>query len=173
MQSFRIPTGSPDTLSDVLRKFCQSISSSDALHQIGHVHFIRRDLEPTVQHSPNHSTLHHVTPTVSLTITISVTFSEIAHLFFLSNKFLFYFSVQHNCTDLVYWFLLHSTLYRGADKSLARPRRKQARKDVRDARDFNNIETRAVIKFFFARQGAEGNSRRSDRNISLFPSWSG
>jgi len=24
-----------------------------------------------------------------------------------------------------------------------------------------------------ARQGAEGNSRRSDRNISLFPSWSG
>jgi len=35
-----------------------------------------------------------------------------------------------------------------------------------DARDFNNIETRAVIKFFFpARQGAEGNSRQSDRNI--------
>ena len=28
-----------------------------------------------------------------------------------------------------------------------------------DARDFNNIETRAVVKFFFpARQGAEGNS---------------
>ena len=39
--------------------------------------------------------------------------------------------------------------YRGADKSLARPGRKQARKYVRDARDFNNIETRAVIKFFF------------------------
>jgi len=40
---------------------------------------------------------------------------------------------------------------------------------------FNNIQTRAVIKFFFppARQGAEGNSRHSDRNISLFPSWSG
>jgi len=36
--------------------------------------------------------------------------------------------------------------YRGADKSLARPGRKQARKHVRDARDFNNIETRAVIK---------------------------
>jgi len=36
-------------------------------------------------------------------------------------------------------------IYRGADKSLARP----ARKHVRDARDFNNIETRAVIKFFF------------------------
>ena len=63
--------------------------------------------------------------------------------------------------------------YRGADKSLARPRRQQARKHVRDVRDFNKIETRAVIKFFPpARQGAEGNSRHSDRNISLFPSWS-
>ena len=56
-----------------------------------------------------------------------------------------------------------------------RPGRKQARKHVRDDRDFNNIETRAVIKVFLfpARQGAEGNSRHSDRNISLFPSWSG
>ena len=35
-----------------------------------------------------------------------------------------------------------------------------------DARHLNNMETRAVIKFFFsARQGAEGNSRHSDRNI--------
>ena len=60
-------------------------------------------------------------------------------------------------------------MYRGADKSLARPGRKQTRKHVRDTRDFN-IETRAVIKFFRfpARQGAEGNSRLSDRNISLF-----
>ena len=38
---------------------------------------------------------------------------------------------------------------RGADKSLARPGRKQARKHVRDTRDFNKIETRAVIKFIF------------------------
>ena len=39
---------------------------------------------------------------------------------------------------------------------------------------FSNIKTRAVIKFYFpARQGAEGISRHSDRNISLFPSWSG
>jgi len=37
----------------------------------------------------------------------------------------------------------------GADKSLARPGRKEARKHVRDARDFNKIETRAVIKFLF------------------------
>jgi len=42
-------------------------------------------------------------------------------------------------------------MYRGADKSLARPGSKQAQKHVRDARDFNNIETRAVIKFFFCK----------------------
>ena len=36
----------------------------------------------------------------------------------------------------------------GADKSLARPGRKQARKHFRDASDFNNIETRDVINFF-------------------------
>jgi len=40
-------------------------------------------------------------------------------------------------------------LYRGADKSLARPGRKQARRHVRDSHDFNNIETRAVVKVFF------------------------
>ena len=35
-----------------------------------------------------------------------------------------------------------------------------------DARDLNNMETRNVIKIFFpARQGAEGNSRRSDRTL--------
>ena len=39
--------------------------------------------------------------------------------------------------------------YRGADNSLARPGRTQAREHVRDARDFNNIETRAFIKFCF------------------------
>jgi hypothetical protein len=38
---------------------------------------------------------------------------------------------------------------RGADKSLARPGRKKARKHIRDARDFNNIEKRAVIAFAF------------------------
>jgi len=44
---------------------------------------------------------------------------------------------------------LHAFPYRGADKSLARPGRKQPRKHVRDARDFNNMETRAVINFSF------------------------
>ena len=38
---------------------------------------------------------------------------------------------------------------RGADKSLARSGRKQARKHVRDVRDFSNIETRAFIKFLY------------------------
>ena len=35
------------------------------------------------------------------------------------------------------------SFYRGADKSLARPEKKQTRKHVRNARDFNNIETQA------------------------------
>jgi hypothetical protein len=40
-------------------------------------------------------------------------------------------------------------LYRRANKSLALPGRKQTRKHVTDARDFNNIETQTVIKIFF------------------------
>ena len=44
--------------------------------------------------------------------------------------------------------ILQCHLYRVADKSLAQPGRKQARKHVRDARDFNNTETWAVTKFF-------------------------
>jgi len=44
---------------------------------------------------------------------------------------------------------MQNFIYRGADKSLARQRRKKARKRVRDARDLNKIETRAVIKFLF------------------------
>ena len=43
--------------------------------------------------------------------------------------------------------------HRGAVKSLARPGRKEARKHVKDARDFNDIETWAVIKIFFFLQG--------------------
>ena len=45
-------------------------------------------------------------------------------------------------------------MYRGADKSLARPGRKQAGKHVRDARDFN-IEARAVIVFFLQGKAPE------------------
>ena len=40
-------------------------------------------------------------------------------------------------------------LHRGADKSLSRPGRKQSRKHVRDASDFNKTETRPFIKFIF------------------------
>jgi len=42
---------------------------------------------------------------------------------------------------------------RGAGKSLALPGRKQARKHVSDASDFNNIETWAVIKFLSSCKG--------------------
>ena len=45
-------------------------------------------------------------------------------------------------------------MYRGVDKSPARPGRKQAQKHVRDVHDFNSIETRAVIKFFFLQSKA-------------------
>ena len=59
--------------------------------------------------------------------------------------------------------------YPGAYKYLDRPGRKQARKNVRDARDFNNIETRAVIKFFSRKARRRRKfTRHSDRNISLF-----
>ena len=40
------------------------------------------------------------------------------------------------------------------DKCLARPGRKQTRKHVRQARDFNKIEKRAVIKFLFLQRKA-------------------
>jgi len=43
---------------------------------------------------------------------------------------------------------MYVCMYQGADKSLARPGREQFRKHFTDALDFNNIETRAVIKFF-------------------------
>jgi len=39
-------------------------------------------------------------------------------------------------------------IYKGVLISVARPGRKQSRKHVRDARDFNNIEMQAVIKLF-------------------------
>jgi len=50
-------------------------------------------------------------------------------------------------------FLGINSKYRGADKSLARPGRKQAPKHVKDARDFNKIQTPGVIKFFSPLQG--------------------
>ena len=43
--------------------------------------------------------------------------------------------------------ILMTRFYRGADKYLAQTGRKQGRKHVRDARDFNNIELSSI--FFF------------------------
>jgi len=64
--------------------------------------------------------------------------------------------------------------YRGADKSLARPGRKQARRHIRRRARFQQHRDASRPQVSFpARQGAKGNSRHSDRNISLFPSWSG
>jgi hypothetical protein len=56
----------------------------------------------------------------------------------------------------------------GADKSLARPGRKQAWKYVRGACDFKNIKMRAVSKFFPARQGPEGNSHHLTETLACF-----
>ena len=65
-------------------------------------------------------------------------------------------------------------MYRGAGKSLARPERKQARTRVRDARDFNNMETRAVIKFFFLQEKApmEIHVILTETLACFFPGWS-
>ena len=70
-------------------------------------------------------------------------------------------------------WVVWDVMYGGADNSLSRPGRKQARKHVRDARDFNNIETRAVIIFFFFLQGkAPKDIPAILTEINLFPSWS-
>jgi len=50
------------------------------------------------------------------------------------------------------YYMTANLVIPGADKSLARTGRKQIRKHVRDARDFYNVETRAV-KFFPPLQG--------------------
>jgi len=68
--------------------------------------------------------------------------------------------------------------YRGTDNSLARPGRKQARKHVRDTRDYNKIETRGVIKFLFLQGKAPKEihailtETKKERNKLLFPYWS-
>jgi len=74
------------------------------------------------------------------------------------------------------YIYIHTHIYthRGADKSLARPERKQARKHVRDARDFNNIKTRAVIGFFFLQGKALKEIHAIlTETLAFFPSWSG
>ena len=64
--------------------------------------------------------------------------------------------------------------YRGTDKSLARSGRKKISEACQESERFQqHREASCHQDFFLARQDAEGNSRHSDRNISLFPSWSG
>jgi len=53
-------------------------------------------------------------------------------------------------------------IYRGTDKSLAQPGRKQARKHDRDARNFNNTQKQAIIKFFTC---------KARRQRTLKPFW--
>jgi len=53
------------------------------------------------------------------------------------------------CVKYTVGYATTNSFYQGADNSLAWPGRKQARRHVRDARDFNNIETRAAFKVFF------------------------
>jgi len=61
-----------------------------------------------------------------------------------------------------------------SDKSLARPGRKQPQKHVRRRARFQQHRDASCHQVAFpARQGTEGNSRHSYRNITLFPSWSG
>jgi len=62
--------------------------------------------------------------------------------------------VHRNSYASEFEVLIEKLTYRGADKSLARPGRKQDGQHVRDARDFNNIETRAVNKFFLLQGNA-------------------
>ena len=65
-------------------------------------------------------------------------------------------------------------IFQGADKSLARPGRKQAQKHVRDAHDFSNIETQAVIRFFFPLQGKaqkEIHAILSETLACFLPGW--
>jgi len=64
--------------------------------------------------------------------------------------------------------------YRGADKSLDRPRRNKLW-SMLGSRAISTTSRRELSSSFFfpAKQDAERNSRHSDRNISLFPPWSG
>ena len=109
------------------------------------------------------STVNHVvTPPGRLLFTIAV----LIHLM----QYIFRATVQcalpPGCTVFVQ--------YRGTDKSLARPGSKTSSEACQGrARFQQHRDTSCHQVFLPARQGAEINSRHSDRNISLFPSWSG
>ena len=70
--------------------------------------------------------------------------------------------------------VIQTNVILGADKSLTRTGRKQTRKHVKDARDFNSIETRVSSSSFFL-QGKEPKeiSHHYEGRIRFFPFWSG
>jgi len=68
-------------------------------------------------------------------------------------------NVYNECSA---WKKSTCLLHRGADKSLARPGRKRARKHVRDQRDFNNIDA-SCHQFLF--------SCKSRRRRKFTPFW--
>ena len=75
---------------------------------------------------------------------------------------------------LAFWvFAIYFDGYCRAEKSLDRTGRKQARKHIRDARDFNNIETRAVIKFLFLQGNApkEIYAILEETRVCFLPGW--
>ena len=62
----------------------------------------------------------------------------------------------------------------GADKSLARPGKKTISEACKGRARFQRHGDASCQQVVFpARQDTEENSRHSDRNISLFPSWLG
>ena len=65
-------------------------------------------------------------------------------------------------------YVTQNYIYRGADKSLDQPRIMSGTRAIS-----TKLRRELSASLFSARQGTEGNSRHSDRNISLFPSWSG
>jgi len=53
------------------------------------------------------------------------------------------------------------------------PTRKETSSEACQGRARFQQRDASCHQFFLARQGAEGDSRHSERNITLFPSWSG
>jgi len=81
------------------------------------------------------------------------------------------FQLVHNSRKVN--VLLIRKIYRGADKSLARPGRKQARKHVGDVLDFNSIETQATIRCLFVQGKApkEIDAILTEILASFVPGW--
>jgi len=69
---------------------------------------------------------------------------------------------------------VRSSLYPGCWKVLTPTRTETGSEASQGRARFQQHRDASCHQVYFpARQGAEGNSRHSDRNISLFPSWLG